>query len=563
MFRVLLVGGLFVLAHRVGGVERQAAYVAAAVVGAVVFSAVHHLGPLGDPFTLSVFTSGSCSGSRSTACSSSAASRSRPGRTRSTTSRGDGRAVGSLRSRDGGWGMGRRPCEKFRASSGRPTGGARRQRGIFDPSIPRSLDPSIPRSLDAPPPRQPRRPRRARRPPRAGRPRAAHRPLDDVPVRAARGRRGEPRRDDGRGGPVAAGGPVYSRLHSPTVGRFELGLAAVEGAEAAVAFGSGMAAITAALLAAREEGRAHVVGVRPIYGNTDRLLSSGLLGLDVTWTDEAGVAGALRDDTALVCVETPVNPTLDLVDVAAVAEAAGTVPVLVDSTFGTPVLQRPLALGAALVMHSATKFIGGHGDVLAGVVAGSEAWAARLRRVRHPDGRRAAPPGRVPPAPGPRHAPAPRPPVAGTATALAARLAEHDGVGDGLPPEPRARPRARRAGPADERARPDALVRGARPGRRGRRARRLRRRRGVPPVAPARDAGREPGLDGHARPAPRPGSPSASSPTTPGRRARSPPGSSGCPSGWRRPTTSGPTSTGRSRAGRAAAASRARSLAER
>jgi cystathionine beta-lyase/cystathionine gamma-synthase len=230
-------------------------------------------------------------------------------------------------------------------------------------------------------------------------------------------------------GPGEAGGPVYSRLWSPTVGRFEAGLAALEGAEAAVAFASGMAAVTAALLAAREEGKNHVVGVRPIYGTTDRLLSSGLLGLDVTWTDEAGVAGALRDDTALVCVETPVNPTLDLADVAAVAEAAGSVPVLVDSTFGTPVLQRPLAHGAALVMHSATKFIGGHGDVLAGVVACSEAWAARLRRVRiltgavlHPQGAYllhrglATLPLRV------RRSQA-------TATALAARLAAHPAVG--------------------------------------------------------------------------------------------------------------------------------------
>lgn len=231
------------------------------------------------------------------------------------------------------------------------------------------------------------------------------------------------------GGPVAAGGPVYSRLYSPTVGRFEVGLAALEGTEASVAFGSGMAAITAALLAARMDGKNHVVGVRPIYGTTDKLLSSGLLGLDVTWTDEVGVAGALRADTCLVCIETPANPTLDLVDIRAVCEAAGDVPVMVDSTFGTPVLQQPTSLGAALVMHSATKFIGGHGDVLAGVVACSEAWAARLRQVRiltggvlHPEGAYllhrglATLPLRV------RRAEA-------TATTVAARLAAHEGVG--------------------------------------------------------------------------------------------------------------------------------------
>ena len=196
---------------------------------------------------------------------------------------------------------------------------------------------------------------------------------------------------DGQG--PTKGGPVYSRLYSPTVGRFENALAALEGTDASVAFGSGMAAITAALLAARTDHKQHIVGVRPIYGTTDRLLTSGLLGLSVTWTDEAGVASSIRPDTALVCIETPVNPTLDLVDITSVVAAAGDVPVFVDSTFATPILQQPAALGAAMVMHSATKAIGGHGDVLAGVVACSEAWAARLRQVRiltgamlHPQG---------------------------------------------------------------------------------------------------------------------------------------------------------------------------------
>ena len=182
--------------------------------------------------------------------------------------------------------------------------------------------------------------------------------------------------------PTADGGAVYSRLHAPTVARFEAGLAALEGTEASVAFASGMAATTAAVLAAAMGGKRHVVGVRPIYGTTDKLLSSGLLGTTVTWTDEAGVADAITPETGLVCIETPVNPTLDLVDIAAVAKAAGDVPVLVDSTFASPVLQQPARLGAALVMHSATKFIGGHGDVLAGVIACSEEWAAKLRVVR-------------------------------------------------------------------------------------------------------------------------------------------------------------------------------------
>jgi cystathionine beta-lyase/cystathionine gamma-synthase len=125
-----------------------------------------------------------------------------------------------------------------------------------------------------------------------------------------------------------------------------------------------------------------VVAVRPLYGGSDALLAGRLLGHDVTFTTPGGLRGAVRPETCLVVLETPGNPTLDLVDIArAVRDAAGA-PVLVDSTFMTPVLQRPLEHGATIVMHSATKFLGGHGDVIAGVVATSEAWAARIRKVR-------------------------------------------------------------------------------------------------------------------------------------------------------------------------------------
>ena len=230
-------------------------------------------------------------------------------------------------------------------------------------------------------------------------------------------------------GPTEAGGAIYSRLHSPTVARFEEGMAQVEGAEAAVAFASGMAAITAAVLAARTDEARHVVGVRPIYGTTDRLLTSGLLGLEATWTDEAGVAAAVRPDTCLVMIETPVNPTLDLVDVAGVVEAAGDVPVCVDATFGTPVLQRPIEQGAALVMHSATKFLGGHGDVLAGVVSGSEEWAARLRQVRILTGAVLHPLAAYLLHRGLATLPLRVRRSEETATTLAARLVAHDGVG--------------------------------------------------------------------------------------------------------------------------------------
>ena len=182
-------------------------------------------------------------------------------------------------------------------------------------------------------------------------------------------------------GDAPQGSFVYQRLFNPTTDRFEKALAELEGAEDAAAFGSGMAALTAVLLAAKVRG-GHVVAVRPMYGTADHLLSSGLLGLEVTWALQDEIAQALRPDTALVFIETPANPTLDLVDIAAVVRQAGTVPVLVDSTFATPVLQQPLALGAALVIHSATKFLGGHGDVLAGVVAGSHALVRDIKHVR-------------------------------------------------------------------------------------------------------------------------------------------------------------------------------------
>ena len=182
-------------------------------------------------------------------------------------------------------------------------------------------------------------------------------------------------------GRPCAGNPIYSRLHNPTVARFEGALADLERTPEAVAFASGMAALTACLMAARERGR-HVVAVRPIYGGSDHLLDSGLLGLDVTWATADTVAQAVRPETALVVLETPANPTLALVDIAEVVRRVAPVPVLVDSTFATPVLQRPHGLGAALVLHSATKFLGGHGDVLAGVVACDEEWGAALRRVR-------------------------------------------------------------------------------------------------------------------------------------------------------------------------------------
>ena len=189
-------------------------------------------------------------------------------------------------------------------------------------------------------------------------------------------------------GAASADTPVYARLYNPTVARAEQAVAELEGASDTVAYASGMAAVTAVLLATRTlredtSTPPHVVAVRPIYGTTDHLLTSNMLDVDVSWVRPEAIAEALRPNTALVIIETPANPTLDLVDIKAVAQQAGSVPVMVDSTFAPPVIQRPLEHGATLSLHSATKFLGGHGDVMGGVVSTSDAdWAAALRHVR-------------------------------------------------------------------------------------------------------------------------------------------------------------------------------------
>ncbi len=176
---------------------------------------------------------------------------------------------------------------------------------------------------------------------------------------------------------------VYQRLWQPGVARFEDSFAGLEGSESAVAFSSGMAALAATLISTVNAGKPHVVGLRPLYGGTDHVLDNNFVGTTVTWAHTVDeIAAAVTPQTGLVVIESPANPTLELVDIAAVVKAAGDVPVLVDNTFATPVLQRPIEHGAVLVLHSATKYIGGHGDVMGGIVATDEEWTVRLRHTR-------------------------------------------------------------------------------------------------------------------------------------------------------------------------------------
>jgi len=168
---------------------------------------------------------------------------------------------------------------------------------------------------------------------------------------------------------------LYSRFGSPTVRDLEAAVAELEGAEAALASSSGMGTVAAVLLGLCSSGD-HVVASRQIFSVTYGMLAMHLprFGIDVTLVDgtdaEAIAAAVIPGRTQVVLVETPANPALTLVDLDAVGAIAGPITV-VDSTFATPVVQRPLEHGVDLVVHSATKAIAGHNDALLGVVAGS------------------------------------------------------------------------------------------------------------------------------------------------------------------------------------------------
>ncbi len=167
----------------------------------------------------------------------------------------------------------------------------------------------------------------------------------------------------------------YSRYGNPTVSAFESAMADLEGAESARAFSSGMGAISAVVMGLCSRGD-HIVSQHQLYGGTQLLLTAVCprFGIDVTFvdgTDPDAWDAAIRPGKTVLCLaETPANPRLDLVDLDRLGAIAGPMTV-VDSTFATPLGQQPLRHGVDLVLHSATKAIGGHNDVTLGVVAGS------------------------------------------------------------------------------------------------------------------------------------------------------------------------------------------------
>ena len=181
-------------------------------------------------------------------------------------------------------------------------------------------------------------------------------------------------------------GYIYTRLGNPNSSELEQKMALLEGAEAAMATGSGMGAITSAFWSVLEAGD-HVVAGQALYGCTFAFLNHGLskFGIEVTFVDASNprnVEAALRSNTKVVYLETPANPTMDIAHIEAISTLAHRIPdclVFVDNTYCTPYLQRPLELGADVVLHSATKYLNGHGDVIGGLVLGSQEFINQVR----------------------------------------------------------------------------------------------------------------------------------------------------------------------------------------
>ncbi|AYF48310.1 methionine gamma-lyase [Pseudomonas fluorescens] len=183
-----------------------------------------------------------------------------------------------------------------------------------------------------------------------------------------------------------ANGHFYTRISNPTLALLEARMASLENGEAAVAFSSGMGAIAATFWTLLRPGDEVIVG-QTVYGCTFALLHHGIgeFGIKVRHvdlTDLAALQAAISPATRMIYCETPANPNLQLVDITAVAALAhqhGDITVVVDNTYCTPYLQRPLDLGADVVVHSATKYLSGHGDITAGIAVSSQALAQRIR----------------------------------------------------------------------------------------------------------------------------------------------------------------------------------------
>ena len=183
-------------------------------------------------------------------------------------------------------------------------------------------------------------------------------------------------------------GYIYTRLGNPTTTVLENKIAVLEEGEAGVAMSSGMGAISSTLWTVLKAGD-HIVTDKTLYGCTFALMNHGLtrFGVEVTFVDTSNldeVKNAMKKNTRVVYLETPANPNLKIVNLEALSKIAHTNPntlVIVDNTFATPYMQKPLKLGADIVVHSVTKYINGHGDVIAGLVVTNKELADQIRFV--------------------------------------------------------------------------------------------------------------------------------------------------------------------------------------
>ena len=183
-------------------------------------------------------------------------------------------------------------------------------------------------------------------------------------------------------------GYIYTRLGNPTTTVLENKIAALEEGEAGIATSSGMGAISSTLWTVLKTGD-HVVTDKTLYGCTFALMNHGLtkFGIEVTFVDTSNldeVKNAMKENTRVVYLETPANPNLKIVDLEGVCKIAHTNPntlVIVDNTFATPYMQKPLKLGVDIVVHSATKYLNGHGDVIAGLIVTNKELADQIRFV--------------------------------------------------------------------------------------------------------------------------------------------------------------------------------------
>ncbi len=173
-------------------------------------------------------------------------------------------------------------------------------------------------------------------------------------------------------------GYIYSRLGNPTVKLLEERIAILEGGEAGLSFGSGMAAVSAVLMALTKSGD-HILCSQGLYGCTFGLLQMMKEKYNINhdlsdMDDEEEILSKITSNTKLIYIETPINPTMKLIDLQKVVKIAKQhhIPVVVDNTFCSPYLQQPIKLGCDIVIHSATKYIGGHGDAIAGLVIGKK-----------------------------------------------------------------------------------------------------------------------------------------------------------------------------------------------